>query len=161
MVETLSIAIHFADDTVGIMQYVVDDGHTVQRRSVTSVDIDAEIQRTPWGPQKLPVQGWKILPGKNADVPSDRSFRDSWTWREGKIVHDMTRAKSIHRDRLREVRRPMLEALDVDYLRAQESGNSEDMARIVERKQKLRDITKDPQIDQADTIDQLKAHKIL
>jgi len=54
---------------------------------------------------------------------------------------DINKAKDIHKDKIREVRNPLLQAKDVEYMRAQESGNVEKVAEIVAEKQALRDAT--------------------
>jgi hypothetical protein len=54
---------------------------------------------------------------------------------------DINKAKDIHKDKIREVRNPLLQAKDVEYMRAQESGNTEKVAEIVAEKQALRDAT--------------------
>jgi hypothetical protein len=54
---------------------------------------------------------------------------------------DINKAKDIHKDKIREVRNPLLQAKDVEYMRAQEAGNTEKVAEIVAEKQALRDAT--------------------
>jgi hypothetical protein len=54
---------------------------------------------------------------------------------------DINKAKDIHKDKIREVRNPLLQVKDVEYMRAQESGNTEKVAEIVAEKQALRDAT--------------------
>jgi hypothetical protein len=54
---------------------------------------------------------------------------------------DINKAKEIHKDKIREVRNPLLQEKDVEYMRAQESGNTEKVAEIVAEKQALRDAT--------------------
>jgi hypothetical protein len=71
------------------------------------------------------------------------------------ITVNMNKARDIHRARLREARAPLFAALDVAFQRAMESGA--DTAEIVAKKQALRDVTKDPAIDAAQTTDELKA----
>jgi len=73
------------------------------------------------------------------------------------IFTDMTKAREIKRDQLRAERRPLLEQLDVEFMRAVEAGDAEKQALIAERKQLLRDVTADPAIDAATTPDELKA----
>ena len=70
---------------------------------------------------------------------------------------DITKAKVITKDRLRVERKPLLEAQDVAFQRALESG-SETTAIVIE-KQRLRDITN--AIDAMTTTDQLKAASAL
>ena len=66
---------------------------------------------------------------------------------------NMDKAKVITKDRLRVERKPLLEAQDVAFQRALESGS--ETTAIVTEKQRLRDITS--AIDAMTTTDQLKA----
>jgi len=54
---------------------------------------------------------------------------------------NINKAKDLHKDKIRKVRNPLLQAKDVEYMRAQESGNTEKIAEIVAEKQALRDVT--------------------
>ena len=72
------------------------------------------------------------------------------------ITVDITKAKVITKDRLRVERKPLLEAQDILFMQAQESGA--DTSDIVTEKQRLRDITN--QVDSMTTIDQLKTASI-
>jgi len=69
------------------------------------------------------------------------------------ITINLTKAKDITKDRLRVDRKPLLEAQDILFMQAQESGA--DTTAIVAEKNRLRDITKD--VDSCTTTDQLKA----
>ena len=69
------------------------------------------------------------------------------------ITISIPKAKDITKDRLRLDRKPLLEAQDILFMQAQESGA--DTTDIVAEKQRLRDITKD--VDSCTTTDQLKA----
>ena len=68
------------------------------------------------------------------------------------IVINIDKAKEITKVRLRMEREPLLQAQDVVFQRALESGA--DTAGIVAEKQRLRDITK--LADAAKTLDELK-----
>lgn len=68
------------------------------------------------------------------------------------IVVNIDKAKAITKDRLRAERTPLLQAQDVAFQRALESGA--DTAAIVAEKQRLRDITN--LADTATTLDELK-----
>jgi uncharacterized protein YdaT len=68
------------------------------------------------------------------------------------ITINLNKAKDITKNRLREERKPLLEKLDVDYMKAIEM--QADATEIVAEKQRLRDITK--LVDSARTVDQLK-----
>ena len=67
---------------------------------------------------------------------------------------NITKAKAITKDKLRAERKPLLEAQDVAFMKAQEAGS--DTSAIVTEKQRLRDITGD-YVDDMDTLDKLKA----
>ena len=66
----------------------------------------------------------------------------------------LTKAKVITKDRLRVERKPLLEAQDVAFMKAQEAGS--DTSAIVTEKQRLRDITGD-YVDDMDNLTDLKA----
>ena len=72
------------------------------------------------------------------------------------ITVNITKAKDITKDRLREERKPLLEAQDLLFMRAQEQ--SADTTAIVAEKQRLRDITK--QVDSLTTVEELKGVSI-
>ena len=71
------------------------------------------------------------------------------------ITINFDKAKAITKDRLREERTPLLQAQDVAFQRALESGA--DTTAIVAEKQRLRDITQ--LTDTATTLDKLKTLK--
>ena len=66
---------------------------------------------------------------------------------------NIDKAKNIWKDKIREKRKPALEQLDVDFMRANESGA--DTTTIVTDKQTLRDLPS--QVDTATTTDEIKA----
>lgn len=72
------------------------------------------------------------------------------------IIVDINKAKDITKDRLRQERKPLLEAQDVLFQRALESNA--DTSDIVAEKQRLRDIT--TLVDTANTVEELKALEV-
>jgi len=72
------------------------------------------------------------------------------------IIINLTKAKDIAKDKLRAERAPVLASLDVSYMRAVESGNTELQTAIAEQKQTLRDITAHKTIVNASSADELK-----
>ena len=68
---------------------------------------------------------------------------------------DMSKAKELHKDNIRNARSLKFPDLDVEYNKAQETGA--DTTAIVAKKQALRDAPADSAIDAATTTDQLKA----
>jgi hypothetical protein len=71
------------------------------------------------------------------------------------ITINIEKAKVITKERLREERKPLLQAQDIAFQRALEIGA--DTSEIVAEKQRLRDITL--LADAAETLDELKAIK--
>lgn len=72
------------------------------------------------------------------------------------IQIDMAKAIEIQRNRIRAAREPLLAALDVEFMRAVERGDHAEQARVAAEKQRLRDLTKDPRLTVAQTVDELK-----
>ena len=54
---------------------------------------------------------------------------------------NLNKAKDIQKERMREVRKPLLEAEDITYMRAIEAGNTDAQTASAVRKQALRDVT--------------------
>jgi hypothetical protein len=76
-----------------------------------------------------------------ADLPHAGSLRAAWRQDGATVpVFDMGRGRSIKTDLIRPERNKRLAALDVDYMRADESGNTEEKEKIAALKQKLRDL---------------------
>ena len=69
------------------------------------------------------------------------------------ITIDISKAKEVWKDKIRDARKPALEKLDVDFVKAQEI--SSDTTSIVADKQTLRDLPS--QVDTATTTDEIKA----
>ncbi len=89
--------------------------------------------------------------------PSDRHFRNAWAISGKVITEDMTEAKKIFQDKIREVRAPLLEAEDVAYMKALEADDASAKTASVNKKKALRDAPAASAISSADTITKLKA----
>ena len=90
-------------------------------------------------------------------VPSDRHFRGAWSLSGSVISEDLTKAKEIFKDKIREVRGPLLEAEDVVYMKALEADDTSAKAASVTKKTALRDAPAASAISDATTIAELKA----
>ena len=90
-------------------------------------------------------------------VPSDRHFRGAWSLSGKVISEDMDAAKVIFKDKIREVRQPLLEAEDVVYMKALEADDASAKTASVAKKKALRDATAAQASTYADTIAKLKA----
>ena len=90
-------------------------------------------------------------------VPSDRHFRNAWTLSGKVISEDLATAKIIFKDKIREVRAPLLEAEDVVYMKALEADDATAKTNSVNKKKALRDAPAAKNITDATTIAELKA----
>jgi len=72
------------------------------------------------------------------------------------LTVNLDKAKEVKKETLRVLRTPLLEAQDILFMQAQETGA--DTKAIVAEKNRLRDITKDA--DSCKTTDELKALKV-
>jgi hypothetical protein len=97
------------------------------------------------------------IDASEATVPSDRHFRGAWSLSGKVISEDMTKAKEIFKDKIREVRSPLLELQDVAYMKALEADDASAKTAAVNAKTALRDAPAASAITNADTIAKLKA----
>jgi hypothetical protein len=97
------------------------------------------------------------IDASTATVPSDRHFRGAWSLSGTTITEDVTAAKVIFKDKIREVRTPLLDAEDVVYMKALEADDASAKTASVAKKKALRDAPAASAISDADTIAKLKA----
>jgi len=69
------------------------------------------------------------------------------------IFVNINKAKDVWKEKIRTARKPVLEKLDIDFMKAQEAGTS--TTSIVADKNVLRDLP--DQVDTATTTDEIKA----
>ena len=101
--------------------------------------------------------GNSIETSKATSKPSDRHFRNAWTLSGTVISEDMTTAKTLFKEKIREVRKPLLEEQDVEYMKALEEGSTSKKTTAKNKKIKLRDAPAASAITDAKTIAELKA----
>jgi hypothetical protein len=97
------------------------------------------------------------IDASTATVPSDRHFRGAWSLDGTVISEDVTAAKVIFKDKIREVRKPLLDAEDVVYMKALEADDADAKAASVTKKSALRDAPAASAINSASNITALKA----
>jgi hypothetical protein len=90
-----------------------------------------------------------------SEIPTDREFRSAWENSDEKIEINFDKAKKITKQRLRDERKPLLAAQDVEYLKALEVNG--DTTEIIKEKKRLRDITK--LVDGTTSLQELKELK--
>ena len=98
-----------------------------------------------------------LINAADATIPSDRHFRGAWTLSGKTITEDLTASKVIFKDKIREVRKPLLDAEDVVYMKALEADDASAKTASVAKKKALRDAPAASAISSADTISKLKA----
>jgi hypothetical protein len=156
---TVTVAITFADDTVGLMTFVThelaQDGSVLWHREATAENIDREIARCSFDADKRPIKGW--VPVDARDVPADRTFRNALRHDGERFHHDLTHARTLWREEIRQARAGKLARLDVAYQRADERGDHAEKQRLAKEKQVLRDLPAHPAIDAAQTTADLQA----
>jgi len=96
------------------------------------------------------------ISASDATIPSDRHFRNAWTLSGKTISEDLATAKDIFKNKIREVRKPLLAEEDVVYMKALEAGDSSAQSASVAKKKALRDAPAAKAITDADTIAKLK-----
>ena len=101
--------------------------------------------------------GNQIDKAEATSIPSNRDFRGAWSLSGKVISEDITKAKELFKDKIREVRQPLLDAEDVVYMKALEAGDSSAQTASAEKKKSLRDAPAASAIDSATTIAKLKA----
>jgi hypothetical protein len=153
------IALSFADGSVGIMQFVVQQYHqrsgaVMWEQLPTKAAVDAEVARSSFD---HPVKAWRFI--EPSEVPPDRTFRNAWRDSGKAIVHDMDKAREHVLKTVRKHRGPKLDALDRDWMRAFGKGDKAETARIEAQRQKLRDLPQslDKPLKAASSVDELKA----
>lgn len=150
MADQVKIAVQRPDGGVSIVTIILDDGHGIKREYSTAL-AEAEMRRAGLG-------GLPFRRIEDDEIPADRAFRNAWTIGDsGPLDIDMEKAVEIHKDALRKVRAPLLQALDIEMMKAWATGDTEAGQEVEAKKQALRDVTADPRIAAAKTPEELKA----
>jgi len=84
----------------------------------------------------------------------DDDYFDAFEYQDLGISCNISKAQLIHLDKFRKARKPLLESLDVQYMKALESNDSLKAEEIAVKKQELRDVTKTPL---PDILEEIKA----
>jgi hypothetical protein len=168
--ETQAVALTHDDGEVKVMRMIligrgpalpfgakwIKQGEMWDRRPLTDHAIEAEISKSVIVGRRV-VHYRRLTEEEAAEPEGARPYRAARVDHgSGPLGYDMVRARDTHRDILRTERKALLEALDIEYQRADEDpGGGAKKQEIAARKQALRDITTDPRIDAATTIDEL------
>ena len=102
----------------------------------------------------LSTMQWELI--NLADIPNDREFRDAWVIGDKTVNIEVTRARDCIRNKLRELRTPIFQKLDEEFMRAVEDNDTASIATIKAKKQALRDLPQRTEILNANNIAELK-----
>ena len=76
------------------------------------------------------------------DLRDIKNIRNAWNVNDsGQIYFDRDKAIEIKKEQFRNLRKPLLEKLDVEFMRALENGDTSSIPIITQKKSDLRDIT--------------------
>jgi hypothetical protein len=174
--DVVTVAVSRVDGGVTVMRVIKtsyrkpiegEGSERVIRREVdvTPEYIELQIQRHVEGGNwigDLAPTTWRIVPNDYLDETNESDYRNAWKdTGKGKPEHDMVKARDIHRARLRKLRGNYLDALDAEYMRADEAGDNQAKKAVAAKKQKFRDVTQHPAIEAAQTAEELKACTLL
>ena len=73
------------------------------------------------------------------------------------ISINLDKAKEIHKDKIRAARASKFTELDIAFMQTVETGDTKKRAVITKQKQALRDATKNPAIEEATLVEEIKA----
>ena len=122
----------FDGDREAALQYILDNVVPVQNPGVT-----ARIE--------------------DVTLPPDRKFREAWRRGAGSIDVDMPSARIIHMNRIRVERDKALMKADNNLRKAEDGNDTDEVRRVRNHRQTLRDIPKTFDLSSAVTADELDA----
>ena len=97
------------------------------------------------------------IDASTATVPANRDFRGAWSLSGSVISEDLDAAKDIFKDKIREVRKPLLESEDAVFMKALEDDDATAKANSKTKKNNLRDAPAASAISSASNISELKS----
>lgn len=110
----------------------------------TTADQEAEIATAVQSKDVPPLPDGSMRPSHIVEYSSldgIKLFFEAWRLHDGKIVWHKPAADELKRKQFRTLRKPLLEKLDVEFIRALESGDTVLVASIADKKKELRDVT--------------------
>ena len=120
---------------------------------ITTVSADSTLERVL---NSLPEDIVAFI-ADSEDLPSDATFFDAWEVEDKEVVVNLTKAKEIWKNKIRQARKPILEKLDVEYIKALENEDSRKVKEVVSLKKELRDITDSKELSKAKSAKDIKS----
>lgn len=109
--------------------------------------VDKDAPKNPDGSSPVWVSSYETA------VP-DLSYLSACSIKDKKVSLDIAKCKEVRLNQFRAIRKQKLEELDLESIKALESGDAKALASITSKKQALRDVTKLPL---PDTLEEIKA----
>lgn len=169
----IKLALEMDDGTVTVMAFAtrsrsptlpsgarwLDGTQALWERTPDDKNIQAEINKAFPGVNQLGIKRPTCVAYhriEDADLPAQRDYRNAWEFVGGKVTENLAKAKEIHRDRLRRERTELLVPLDIEVSKSIAIGDLAAAQTAESQRQALRDITEDPRIDAATSVDELR-----
>ena len=143
------VAISHVSGHVQIMAFITVqfsmNGAIEWEREATSVNVDADVRKVAQSHPALgPVAGWRPIsrdeiPNELTDQMGNRVYRNALRDVGGVLTYDLDHAKALAVATIRELRAPMLDALDKRWMRATGQGDAASAADVEAKRQVLRD----------------------
>lgn len=135
----------------GRLKVVIPDAKFVEKHEDAMERLKEKIRAK----ENDPLSDMEQVP--ESAISPDRTFRNAWKKKTGGIDIDLSKARDIAKDIIRQERPPVLERLDAEYFKAHEIGDALKLEEVVNNKVKARDATEDTRIRDAKTPDDLKS----
>lgn len=167
---TVALEPSFDPESAKAAGYVFIDG--AWYREATDEVIERELSRTVvsgWIGTETPpvflsdvVTSWRRI--EEADIPRDRTFRNAWVDTGDGLVEDMSLAREIAREKIRQARPERFQRLDnamkpLEIKAALGTITTDEKLALIgleEQRQRLRDAPANPSINKASSIQEIK-----
>ena len=138
------------------MQHLIknkDGSVSIMVTTSDNVDPAAEVEK--WEAEmKDQYEGHRPL--HDDEIPDDY-FRDAFCHKDDALLIDMPKAREVHKNKLRQLREPKMRELDFVYNEALSKRDEKAQLAAIEKKDALRNVTAAPEIENAQTPEELKS----
>lgn len=107
--------------------------------------------------KSVPADATEVEVVERTILPTSRAFRNAWRRSPGGVDVNMPAARTIHMDRIREVRNERLGELDRDWMKETGRGRQSEAAAIEAKREELRQVPQAFDLSSATTPEELEA----
>lgn len=120
-----------------------------------SPDVDPAAEVEKWETDmKDKYEGHREL--LDEEIP-DYYFQDAFSHKDDVLMIDMPKAREVHKNKLRQLREPLMRTLDFVYNEALSKRDERAQLDAIAKKDQLRQVTDAPEIANAQTPEELKS----